>query len=385
MRNRLSLALASLLLALVIGCATEDDAPVVTGVGPGLGGDTTIEGSTGNGAGSGGQGNSGSTPTPPPAATPTPTPTPTTSVSVGTDPGMPTPSVDTVPTPYVPPAPTPTPLGHVGVGVSALDARDLAVSPRETVPWVLTPSALVRTGSQGSEQPLAVTLPANPLFVRADDDGSVWVAGDDELARFTPGMFDDWRRQGVALSAEPSDTIDAGDAIWLCSQAAGTVTRVHKTSLAVTSIAVPGATAIALDATSAWVVTTGDRLLRLDRSTGAELRAPVIVGAGPRSVAVSDDGAVWTANRTARTLTRLASATAAPVTIPLSATPLCLQPSGSRIWVGCDDGRAYLYEGEALSGAFALPLTPRGSSRDGLGRIWFFDPLLGRAVPVWGR
>jgi streptogramin lyase len=385
MRHHLSRSFAFLLLALAIGCAPEDDAPLVTGARTGQGGDTTVEGRAGNGGAGDAQDQPRATPTPTPGATPTPSPTPTTSVSVGTDPGMPTSSVDTLPTPYLPPVPTPTPLGHLGSGVSALGARDLAVGPQESVPWLLTAAVLTRATSQGADQPLAVTLPANPHFVRTGGDGAVWVAGDSELARFSPGMFDDWTRQGVALAAPPSDMADGGDSIWLCSQAGGTVTRVQKATFAVTSYAVPGATAIALDPTAAWVVTTGDQLLRLDRTDGTPLRAPVSLGAGARSVTVGDDGAIWVASRTVRTLSWLLNAGASPVTIPLNATPLCLQPAGSRMWVGCDDGRAYLYDGTALTGTFALPVIPRSAARDGLGRVWFLDTVSGQAVSVWGR
>jgi YVTN family beta-propeller protein len=181
----------------------------------------------------------------------------------------------------------------------------------------------------------------------------VWAAGCPDVVELRPGI-DELRVGRTVPIPQPLDATAATTRVCLCGMASGLgsvwvigdwtdprLWRVDpRTARVAATIDLPfGPQALAVGAGAVWVADfVGDRVVRLDPSTGARTAIPA--GRGPVSIAVGAD-AVWVANRLDRTVARLDPTTLAVTdTVALGKRPTDIAVDGSSVWVAVEEDEA---------------------------------------------
>lgn len=375
MRLRPPASLVPIALTLLLGCATGEE---ITGarVVPPAGG---TSGTTGNPTGGN---NASPTPSPTPSTSTSPTPTPSPSASnftSGIETEAPPASVETLPTTAPAPTSSPTPVGTV-IKTSQLSDQMLGVGcpPRSNTLWLLGSSDLYTTDADsGFPQAQGLSLPSSPVTFRFGPNGDMWVIGGTTLKRYVPQLMD-WAVQSAPLPATAFDlAVDSNEA-WVVTTTG--VSRFQTSDLSRTDFAIASPTAIALDASNAWVTSASDdTLYQLNRSNGT-VTWTYATGAQPRRVAIDGLGGIWTANQGSNSLTHLPAAGGTPTSVGLTGSPTSLLIDGNTLWVGRADSRAtWITATETMLGTTTLPFVPATVTQDANGQVWFLD-VSGRSL-----
>lgn len=369
-RTLIPVALVGVTLAL--GCAEED--PLVTGHTK----TTKATPTPGTGTGTGTE------------ATPSPSPTPTANTSTTVDSEIDTNStpapVETLP-PNTQPTPAPTPLGAVSEAIVVTgDPKGLAFLSNTVSPWILRSTDVVQMDGNGQLGTPYSTGLSQPSLVAADGAEDLWVVspGANKIDRLSLGFDGASTAATYTIGANANGLAVDSSEVWI-SHGGGTLTRITKSSGAIATYTVNGASAIALDSTYAWVAGGANALYRVTRNNGTV--SPYTVGSEPIAVAIDGNGTVWTANKAGQSLSKLASGASSPTMVSLSGAPSCLVIDANRVWVGLANQKAsYLGLAQAaVDGTVNLPLTPAAAAIDAYGRVWFSDPQSDSVVHVWGR
>lgn len=389
LRGLVSLSLLG--LAFMVGCAPEDPTSANAKLGGGLKATPPASTSTGgtvdNGGGTGASPGPTASPAPTPSPSPSPSQSPSTTVVGGTDTSGDTTSFPTLP-PVSQPSPTATPIGSVGLpNYLSGNPKAIAIFPSSTRAWVARTGGVAEVNDGQVSQSYSTGLSAPSLIAAEGED--IWVVDGTNLHQLTThsqnqateGQLSSEATHSLAAGANGL-AVDATEA-WV-THGSGTLTRVTVASGAVATYSVATPTAVALDATYAWVAAAPNKLYKVTRATGAVAQT-FTVDSDPVAVALDSQGNVWTANRSAHTVSRLAGGSVTHFT--LAGTPATLVANGSRIWVGMTSPNqaSWLALDGTIEGSVALSAPPASAAADGLHRVWFCDSTSGTILTVWGQ
>lgn len=188
--------------------------------------------------------------------------------------------------------------GTVDVAETAFGSPFGSVDLDERSVWVVFgDSTLARLDATGTSlgETVAGTQPAGVV----EADGSVWVTnwGTASVQRYNAATFREGPLRSFTVARQPSGIVHADGAIWVAS-AGGIVTRIDPNAGDPVQIPVEeGASAIASGAGAIWVAnTTAGTISRIDPATN-DVVETIETGNAPIGVVFSDD-LVWVAVRT---------------------------------------------------------------------------------------
>lgn len=384
---RVALACTLSVGAIAAGCTSDDGTSVVIANRQG-GTSGGVSGSVSSGA------------TPAPGATATPTPVPTATATATPPPSNLSSRIDTSSTPAPvatnPPVstatPAPIPLGQiVGFPVSlGANVTGMALFSNSTAPWFSTSAGLIQV-YLGQRKPPIMTYLAGATALAADPDNSdLWIASPSRLDRAS--LSPQSATLGVPASGFASASLTVapvglavdGTEVWVANSD-GSIAKLVKSTGTLTTLTPTGVTTprgIALDPTNAWIVGGTNTLYQVNRATLAV--TPFTVGNQPVPLAIDGNGALWTANQSGNSLSKVSGGAVSNFNV--GGSPVAIATRNGRIWAALANNQiAWLNLDGSAPGTASLPLTPAGLAVDATGQVWVYGSTPGIVVTLQGH
>ncbi len=314
-------------------------------------------------------------------------------VSSGISTAQPTVTLPTNPPVYVQPTPSPTPLATLGQPLTVSGGPRSFAFAGTGGTWILragdiAPLSASSAGALGTSPvgtPYSTGL-SQPSFLAAVPSGlgaDLWIVSSgsarvDQVATSPNVRF----VASMSIAVNPAGLAADTAQVWIAHRG-GSLTRIATATGASQTFALPATpNAIALSSTHAWVAATDNVLYQVSRADGA-VAATYSVGANPVAVALDSAGAVWTANRTGQSLSKVSAGSVQTYALA-GDSPVSLVAQGSRLWVACAGPNKVRYFGldGTAQGSVTLPLSPVSITYDPAGKVWVADPTGNKVVSL---
>ncbi|MHB8469067.1 MAG: adenylate/guanylate cyclase domain-containing protein [Gaiellaceae bacterium] len=229
----------------------------------------------------------------------------------------------------------------VAVILAALAATALVLEGHSGSGLIVSPNSVGVIDPKTNEVVKAIGVGTRPGNIAADG-GSVWVGNLDDKS---VSQIDARIRnlvKSIPLSATPTGIAVGDRAVWVAEGAAGSLARIDPQLDVVTktigglagSIRVSGGSAgsVAVGGGSVWAAYGSSDVARVDPRTNART-ATGFAGVAPAAIAYGE-GAVWVANSTASTVSRISTVTTRKIfDVSVGRDPSGVAVGGGAVWV----------------------------------------------------